>query len=106
MSTEASVAAILAVVAIVAVLIAVALWLNARRARAMRAFASNHGLSYMGKTWVLGDCDFSLFLKGSRRRWANVMSGTWNTTTAVYADYSFTENQGRSSQTYVFSVVV
>jgi hypothetical protein len=89
-----------------AVLVVLTLWLRARRMQAMRAFAAAHGLSYMGKTWVLGDCDFSLFRKGYRRSWSNVLSGSWNGVTMVYADYEFTERSGRSSQTYVFSTVV
>src|SRR6202140_933989 len=89
-----------------AVLVVLTLWLRARRMQAMRTFAAAHGLSYMGKTWVLGDCDFSLFRKGYRRSWSNVLSGTWNGVTLVYADYEFTERSGRSSQTYVYSTVV
>src|ERR1700682_5736688 len=89
-----------------AVLVVLTLWLSARRMQAMRACAAPHGRSYMGKMWVLGDCDFSLFRKGYRRSWSNVLSGTWNGVTLVYADYEFTERSGRSSQTYVFSSVV
>jgi hypothetical protein len=94
-----------AVVLLIAVVL-VAWWLQLRRPRAMRAFATRHGLSYMGDTWVLGDCDFSLFRKGEKRSWSNVMTGQWNGVTVVYADYSFSDRDGRSSQTYVFSAVL
>lgn len=104
--SPALLAIIVSAIALVGLLALGGVWLTARRSRAMRRFATEHALSYMGDTWVLGDCDFSLFRKGNRRRWSNVMSGTWNGTTLVYADYQFTENQGRSAQTYVFSAVV
>jgi hypothetical protein len=105
MST-ATLAILVSAVAIAGLVVLLAVWLRARRVQAMRTFAAAHGLSYMGKTWVLGDCDFSLFRKGYRRSWSNVLSGTWNGVTLVYADYEFTERSGRSSQTYVYSTVV
>ncbi|MBV9524697.1 MAG: hypothetical protein JOZ46_02645 [Candidatus Dormibacteraeota bacterium] len=99
-------AIIVSALALVGLIALAGVWLTARRSRAMRRFAADNGFSYMGDTWVLGDCGFHLFRKGNRRRWSNVMSGAWNGTTLVYADYQFTENQGRSAQTYVFSAVV
>ena len=104
--SPALLAIIVSALALVGLLALAGVWLTARRSRALRQFATEHGFSYMGDTWVLGDCGFHLFRKGNRRRWTNVMSGTWNGTTVVYADYQFTENQGRSAQTYVFSAVV
>lgn len=104
--SPALLAIIVSAVAVVALIVLGTVWFSTRRARAMRAFAGARGLSYMGRTWVLGDCDFALFGKGFRRGWRNVLTGAWNGTTVVYADYEFAEHEGRASHTYVFSIVV
>ncbi len=106
MSTLALLALVAGIAILAAIAGAVVAWSGVRRSQAIRSFASAHGMSYMGSTWVLGDCDFALFQKGYRRAWNNVVSGTWNSTTLVYADYQFTEGSGRSRQTYIFSIAV
>ncbi len=77
-----------------------------QRVRDIRAFAAAHTLVAKGNQWDLGDCGFSLFDKGNRRYWRNVMQGTWNGLPVTYCDFSYVVQSGKSSQTYSFSNVV
>ncbi len=77
-----------------------------QRVRDIRAFAAAHALIAKGNQWDLGDCGFSLFDKGNRRYWRNVMQGTWNGLPATYCDFSYVVQSGKSSETYSFSNVV
>jgi hypothetical protein len=77
-----------------------------QRVRDIRAFAAAHTLIAKGNQWDLGDCGFSLFDKGNRRYWRNVMQGTWNGLAVMYCDFSYVVQSGKSSETYSFSNVV
>ena len=94
------------VIVVIFVGLAAAIYATVVRARAMRAFAAAHGLTYAGRDWQHGDAGFPLFSKGNRRHWANVLNGTWQQLPVVYADYQYTVQEGRNSQTYRFSVVM
>jgi hypothetical protein len=101
----ASVAIIVAIAALVAVAIGFAVWSAARRRRALQQFAAAHGLSFSSRGSP-ADTSFGLFNRGSGRRWTNVMSGTWSGVTVTYADYQYTVQSGKNSETYSFSTVM
>lgn len=94
---------ILVVVVVVGV---VSYFVQQQRVRDIRAFAAAHALVAKGNEWDLGDCEFSLFQKGNRRYWRNVMQGTWNGLGVAYCDFSYVVQSGKSSETYSFSNVV
>jgi hypothetical protein len=77
-----------------------------QRVRDIRAFAAAHTLVAKGNQWDLGDCGFSLFDKGNRRYWRNVMQGAWGGLPVTYCDFSYVVQSGKSSETYSFSNVV
>ena len=93
---------------LVVVLVAgvVSYFVTQQRVRDIRAFAAAHTLVAKGNEWGLGDCGFSLFDKGNRRYWRNVMQGTWNGLAVTYCDFSYVVQSGKSSETYSFSTVV
>jgi len=85
---------------------AVSYFVTQQRARDINAFATAHALVAKGNQWELGDCGFSLFDKGNRRYWRNVMQGTWNGLAVAYCDFSYVVQTGKNSETYSFSNVV
>jgi hypothetical protein len=99
-------ALILLVALVVVAGLAAAVYAAVQRTRGMKAFAAAHGLRYSGSDWQLGDCGFDLFTRGNRRQWSHVLSGAWQGVPNVYADYQYTVQEGRNSETFSFSVVV
>ena len=99
-------ALILLFVLVLAVGLAAVAYLVVQRTRGMKAFAAAHGLRYSGSSWELGDCGFQLLTRGNHRRWTHVLDGAWQGLPVAYADYQYTDQQGRNSQTFRFSVVV
>ena len=104
MSSSGAVFLLFALVIVVG--LAVVAYLAVQRTRGMQAFAVAHGLTYSRSGWALGDCGFQLFTRGNRRRWTHVLGGSWQGLPVVYADYQYTEQEGRNSETFSFSVVV
>src|SRR5437016_9076617 len=93
---------VLIIVAIIA-LIVIAGYASAARTRGLRAFATAHGLTFAGSDWEYGDRGFPLFMRSGRKRWTHVLRGTWKGIDVTYADYQYTVQEGRNSQTFRFS---
>jgi hypothetical protein len=94
------------ILVLVVVVGVVSYFVQQQRVRDIRAFAAAHTLVAKGNQWDLGDCEFSLFQKGNRRYWRNVMQGTWNELAVAYCDFSYVVQSGKNSETYSFSNVV
>lgn len=77
-----------------------------QRIRDIAAFAAAHGLTVMGNEWDVGDAGLSLFDKGNRRYWHNVLRGAWTGLPMTYCDYAYVVSDGKNSTTYSFSNVI
>ncbi|MGA7989264.1 MAG: DUF3137 domain-containing protein [Candidatus Dormiibacterota bacterium] len=94
------------VLVLVLVVGVVSFFVTQQRVRDMRTFAAAHALTYMGSSWDLGSCFFSLFLSGNRRYWRNVLRGSWGRMPVTYCDYTYVQQEGKSSASYSFSCVL
>jgi hypothetical protein len=94
---------ILVVVLVVGV---VSFFVTQQRVRDMRAFATAHGMTYLGSKWDLGDCSFSLLRSGNRRYWRNVLRGSWGQLPVTYCDYTYVQQEGKNQSSFSFSCVL
>jgi len=77
-----------------------------QRAADLRALADALGFNYAGNYSSLTfQANTALFRRGSRRRFRNVMNGTYGSYPASVFDYSYTVSGGESSSTFTQTVV-
>lgn len=93
-------------VALIAAIIMVASWKKAKqRAAELRSLADTLGFNYVGNdSSRTGQVNTALFRRGGRRRFRNVMNGTYGSHQVSIFDYSYTVTGGESSSTYTQTV--
>jgi len=91
---------------IIALLLLAASRKGKQRAADLRAVADALGFNYAGNDSSLTfQANTALFRRGSRRRFRNVMNGTYGSYPASVFDYSYTVSGGESSSTFTQTVV-
>ena len=93
-------------VALIAAIIMVAAWKKAKqRAAEFRSLADTLGFNYVGSdSSRTRQVNTALFRRGGRRRFRNVMNGTYGSHQVSIFDYSYTVSGGESSSTYTQTV--
>ena len=95
------------VILIALVIVAIGGYLAVQRTKATRTFAAAHGFTFTPKRWSPDEAgEFDLYRRGNSRSWSDVMTGSWQGRPITYADYIYTVNSGRSTESYTFSTVM
>jgi hypothetical protein len=101
---------ILAGVAVLLIAVYGTTWyLGKRRAQALQAMAAALSFTFTarGDDMLIGELsEFHLFSQGYRRRISNVLQGKFNLMPVTVMDYKYTTGGGKSSHTWVQTVLV
>jgi hypothetical protein len=101
---------ILAGVAVLLIAVYGTTWyLGKRRAQALQALAAALSFTFTarGDDMLIGELsEFHLFSQGYRRRISNVLQGKFNLMPVTVMDYKYTTGGGKSSHTWVQTVLV
>lgn len=100
---------ILGVAASLAIIYGIILYLGKKRAQALQALAPALSFTFTAKVdaKLIGELsEFHLFSQGYARRISNVLQGKFNLVPVTVMDYKYTTGGGKSSHTWVQTVLV